>query len=185
MFFLMLKNNYDGSKCSRLYENHKDAMYRRAFKILRSAKDAEDAVHDSFERVLKYNYLQKIDENNFAHARNILCLICANVSKDFLRKYKKIDVFKKEEELFNIADPGSFNPENVLIDKETKNKIKEIIKSLPEIYKDVFLMNKIYEMSIAQISGITGEKEDTIRKRIKRAQEKIKIAFIKEIKYEK
>lgn len=185
MFFFMANNYEESSKCARLYMAHKDAMYRRAYKILHNEKDAEDAVHDSFERILKYNYLYKIDENNFAYTRNLPGMICSNVAKDYLKQIKRINMFEMEDSEFENLGSEYLNPENIAIGNETKDRIKDIINKLPEIYRDSFLMKKVYDMSVSQISGITGEKEETIRKRVLRAQEKIKIAFKKEADCEK
>lgn len=185
MFFIMANNYEESSKCARLYMAHKDAMYRRAYKIVHNEKDAEDAVHDSFERILKYSYLHKIDENNFAYTRNLLGMICSNVAKDYLKRIKKINMFEMEDSEFENLGSEYLNPENIAIGNETKDRIKDIINKLPEIYRDSFLMKRVYDMSVSQIAGITGEKEETIRKRVLRAQEKIKIAFKKEADYEK
>lgn len=185
MFFFMANNYEESSKCARLYMAHKDAMYRRAYKILHKEKDAEDAVHDSFERILKYNYLHKIDENNFAYTRNLLGMVCSNVAKDYIKQTKKINMFDIEDTEFENLGSEHFNPEDIVIGNETKNKIKDIINNLPEIYRDSFLMKRVYDMSVSQIAGITGEKEETVRKRILRAHEKVKLAFKKEADYEK
>ena len=94
-------------------------------------------------------------------------------------------MFEMEDSEFENLGSEYLNPENIAIGNETKDRIKDIINKLPEIYRDSFLMKRVYDMSVSQIAGITGEKEETIRKRVLRAQEKVKIAFKKEADYER
>ena len=63
MLFLFVENENDRNKTERLYKQYKYLIFSEANKILQDKHLAEDAVHQSFIKII--NNLHKIDENNW------------------------------------------------------------------------------------------------------------------------
>lgn len=67
----------------RLYRDHKSLMFQIAFRILNDASLAEDAVHQSFIKVIQN--IHKIDETDVVKTRNFLAIICRNMALNILK----------------------------------------------------------------------------------------------------
>ena len=59
---MFIGDAYNRSKLGRLYEDYKSRLFIAAKGILSDDALAEDAVHDTYVRIVKYMY--KIDESN-------------------------------------------------------------------------------------------------------------------------
>ena len=54
----------------------------------------------------------------------------------------------------------------------------ELIKKLPQEYRDVLFMKYVSDLSLGEIADIVGEKENTIAVRIHRGIKKLKELYI-------
>lgn len=158
-------------KIIRLYSTYGKRMYCEAYKYLNDKQLAEDALQQAFIKVIKY--LNKIDEKNCPNTRGYLVIISRTTAIDMLKKKSKdyptgID-FDNE-----IADEYTTEPSVMMLHKETVNELSEIIKELPHIYRDVFMLRIIQEHSRAEIADICGISVDAVDKRLSRAKKMIR-----------
>lgn len=163
------------NKAERLYYIHRNIMFQEAFEILQDCDLAADAVSESFMRIL--HHLDDIDLNNAEKTRNFLKVICRNVAIDIYRKNKR------EEELVfssavNFLPPKS--PEDILLDRESFNKIVNIIDHMDNIYKDVLILSRIHNLRTEDIAILLGISPDAVTKRLQRAKAEIKTKLAKE-----
>ncbi len=168
MFFAAIQNEQDKTKVERLYYQYRHLMYREAAFIAGNAQDAEDAVSESFIRII--NNLHKIDENNDARTRTFLVIICRNVAKDVFKK--KVHTAEYDDETYEHQN-GSANLDDIIISKETFAHAKEAIKSLDAKYQDVLLLKRVYGFSREEIAKIFGITVETVKKRLVRANQMI------------
>ena len=172
MFWMSIKNNDDRLKVERLYFEYRKLMYKEAYDILQDRFLAEDAIHESFIRII--NNLHKIDEINRPSTRSFLVIICRNVAKDIYKSKSKLNKVSDIEEYFSTeASNISSNPPDIVITRETLSKISEAIEKLNPIYRDVFLMRRVYGFSREEIANIFGISVETVKKRLVRAKVKI------------
>ena len=128
---------------------------------------AEDAVHDTYVRIVKYMY--KIDESNIGRTINFLLIICRNIS---------IDIYKKNRQIISIEDI-EYNidivstPLDVVITNDSIKRITDCIKRLKPIYRDVMLLKYDSDCNNEEISGLLNIKETTVRKRLERARREL------------
>lgn len=179
MFFIAIKNQQDSLKVERLYFTYRKLMCKEAYDILRDWHLAEDAVSESFIRII--NNLHKNDESDCPRTRSFLVVICRNVAKDIYKK--KTPVNEDEETISNISfeDINKVSDTlDILIKKETMEHIAAAIGSLDQIYRDVFLLRRVHGLSREEIASIFGINVETVKKRLTRAKLKIVTALERE-----
>ncbi len=176
----------ESEKIRFLYEKYKKIMYRSAKYILKDSELAEDAVHQTFLRVV--NNLHKIDIENDVKTKNFLVIICKNVAINMYNKnseindnitYLDFDSDKKND--IEFVKTPKLEPCNVLITKENVTTIVKAIEELPEIYRDVIILERFYGYSLKEISELLKIPYGTIKKRSERAREKLKDSLKKEV----
>ena len=177
---MMIEDKDKRTKAEVLYFANRMLMYKIAYEILGNKQQAEDAVHESFVRIIKN--LHKIDENNCPRTRNYLVIICRNVAIGMYNKTKNIK--DADYEVDNIADDKN-SPLNILINKEGLERLTALIMELKPIYRDVFLLRYSHGFSREEIAEQLGITVETVKKRITRAKKILAEKLEKEgIRYE-
>ena len=153
------------TKSERLYNAYGRLMYKTAFDILGDSHLSEDAVHESFVRIIKN--IDRIDEENTERTKSFLVIISRNVSLDMLRKRKK------ETETEDIPDPSP-GIDEIVINRDTLKRTAEAIRALDPKYRDVLLAVRVHNLSRRETAEMFGISEETVKKRLTRAKEKLK-----------
>lgn len=173
----------DAAKIERLYEKYNSIMYAEAYRILKDTPSAEDAVHQSFMKVM--NNLNKVDEDDEIRTRSFLSIICRNVSFDIYNKRTKeceyIDEMQNEDsDTVLQVESGMPSPCDELISKETYELVLKEIEKLPQIYKDVIILERMHGYSKKEIANLLNISYDTVKKRCARAYKKLAEVLQKE-----
>lgn len=158
------------SKFEKVYDEHKSHMKYVALNILKDNYLAEDAVHNSFLKII--NSPEKIDENEYNRTAAFLNIIVKREALNILKKERKGGIKEDiESEAVNISSP--VDVENLVIGKETVNRILSIVNDMKEIYRDVFVLYYTYNYTVKEISVLTEESEAVVYKRLQRAKHHI------------
>ena len=131
-----------------------DQLYRVAFIMLSNTHDAEDAVQETYVRML-IKHPQFIDEE---HGKAWLLRVCINICKNQIRFRKRHPQLELEEISIKI---DSFQEWEVL------NEISQ----LPGKLKDALILHAIEGYSIKEISTILKISEAAVKKRLQRGRE--------------
>ena len=88
---------------------------------------------------------------------------------------KRLKKSENEEELTDIHSStyADSDLENLIINKETLQKTKEIIEQLDPKYRDVLLLKRVYNMSREEIANFLNISPENVKKRLTRAKAKI------------
>lgn len=162
----------DKEAFSELVTNYSERIYNLALRILRNREDAEDVLQETFLTVL-----QKLD--TFDGRSNFftwIYRIATNASLMKLRKKRLVfaelpenpDMGPRHEEQIMVdwsQDP-SFNIQN----EEIKKIIDTAINQLSEIYRTVFILRDIEQLSIKETSKILDISEENVKIRLRRAR---------------
>ena len=168
MFFIILNTEEDVIFVEKLYNKYSKFMYKVAFGILKNQYDAEDSVQQTFLKLIdKYDKLDFSDERR---TRNLIGIICRNVSFNIYNKDKKV-VLTDDDTGMEPYSPN-FDLSVIIISKDNVNKVMEFIYGMDDIYREVVLL-KSQDLSIAEISDILNIKPNTVQKRLERARIKI------------
>lgn len=169
MFFTIMQNEDDRFKAERLYYKYRKLMYKEAYAVLNDRFLSEDAISESFIRII--NNLHKIDENDCPRTRSFLVIICRNVAKDIYKSRIKESTYDYLEDAVSSDNSAPLNnPQDIIISKESIERIAEIISHLDSKYKDVFILRRVYNMSREDIANIFGINVETVKKRLQRAK---------------
>lgn len=172
MFFMVIEDNDDIEKVMRLYYRYRKLLYKEACLILEDKQLSEDAVQETYEKVIKN--LHKINENNDANTRNYLATICRNTAKDIKKKSFPLNKCDKATEHMASSDSEEIpDALDIIIKRESVAEIAEAIEELDDIYRDVFIMRRVQNHTRKEIAEILNINIETVKKRLTRAKAKI------------
>lgn len=178
MLIFLMENQDDQLKIERLYEQHRYLMYSQAYKILQDKHLAEDAIQQSFVKII--SNLDKIDENNSPRTRNFMVIICVNTAKSINNKSLYLNRnYNVEDVDADMMDIGN-DPLDILIDKDSVKQITRAIEALNPIYRDILLLKRAYGYSRVEISELLEIPEETVKKRLARARKMLSQVLEKE-----
>ncbi len=168
-------------KVERIYHQYKNLMYQEAFQILKDQALTEDAVQQSFLKIM--DHIDKIEEKEIAKTRNFVVIICRNTALDIYKhrtylnnQADSIDLELEEEEtLVDVKEQSQ-----VVISKETVSRIKEAIANLPEIYRDIVMLEYLHNYSKEEIANLLNLSYETVKKRSLRARKMLAKSLEKE-----
>lgn len=141
----------------QVYHRYRQAMYRRAYRILGNEQDAEDAVHEAFIAIAK-NF-EKISSPKCHKTRSFVVTIVEN---------KAIDIYRKKQRQAHI---GLTEAKDVVHeDVHTDNALANCLLRLPENYRTVLLLKYEYGLSTREIARTLNISQANVSKRIERAK---------------
>ena len=165
-FYLSLIDDHSfDSKFERIYNKYEKALFRAAIKMTGDFYSAEEVLNDVFIKVAKH--IAEINEANEEMLKSLLYKMTKNAAIDYLRKNAK------HETVINIDTLTDLSSSDVSQDVESDleySALVEFIKKMPAIYRDVLVMNLVYEMPKKQIARIMNINANTVTSRIKRGK---------------
>ncbi len=151
-----------------LVERHYAELYRYAFSVLRDVRAAEDAVQDAFERAL--GALGRYPEGRLRNMRlrPWMYRITLNVARNRLRRRREVPV---EEVSAVEGDRSNENPEGVM-------DVLAALRRLPERQRVAVTLRYLQDLTYAEISGITGWPEGTVKTLVRRGLARLRSMMI-------
>ena len=159
---------------ARLYERYRQKMYATAFRILRNADDAEDAVADAVVRMLRH--IDQFTEiactdtaPSTAHRdRNeaLLCVYTRHAAIDICRRRRPTASI---DESYDLPDPAE-TPEDVTLAREQIDELRRAIDTINPDFREVILLRYAHDMSVREIADALELKEVTVRTRLLRGK---------------
>ncbi len=135
-----------------------NSILRLAYSYLHNMEDAEDILQ---ETLIKFVTTRPVFENE-KHRKAWLLTVASNLAKNRI-DYNKV---RQSEEL-NEEIAGAE-------DKEDLSFVWEAVKKLPGAQREVIHLFYQEGYQTAEIAGILGRKESTVRSDLRRAREKLK-----------
>ena len=164
----------DKSRAGLLFMKYHKSVYYTAMRILNNHSSAEDVVQKTFIRILKN--MHKIDDIDSARTKSFILKIARN---EALREYnisKKADIVSYEEYMTQEDYNANCNSDDVwqsYIEIHDRNKLKEVLKSLPEKYRTVIIYKYACGYSYKEIADILGITESNVSVLLTRAKQKL------------
>lgn len=164
IFYLsMLDTEEQKNKFEDLYLTYRKLMFYIANKILKDDFLAEDAVHQTFIKIIEI--IDKLEDVHCYKTKSYIVTMIKNQSINLYNKRKSTVTVPIEEMDRYLSD--DINPRFEEQDALTKAVIK-----LPTIYKEVLTLKYVQEFSNSEIAGILSISEAAVRKRLERAKAK-------------
>ncbi len=157
----------DDEAIAALVVQYATSLYRVAFSVVRNSAEAEDAVQETFVRVLRNRHkLPAIRD-----ARLWLVRITWNVVLDRKRRTKtrpETDDVADLERTLPCREPGG---EAAAIASEGYSKLLALIDMLPTKEREALLLSAVEELTTAEIASVLTTSESSIRSRLFRARQ--------------
>jgi RNA polymerase sigma-70 factor (ECF subfamily) len=162
----------DQEAFTELVELYSERIYNLGLRILKNPDDAADVLQETFIAV--YEKIHSFDgRSNFF---TWLYRIATNFALMKLRKEKRtIYTDQDMEEQFDDPEKMQIHewqdlPLRDMLNDEFRKHLDEAIDQLPEIYRSVFVLRDLENMSIKETSHVLGITESNVKIRLKRAR---------------
>ncbi len=159
------KSKLDKSSFSQIYKEYVKDIYGYAYSLVENQNEAEEVTSNTFLKALeKLSTFESKDKSIKAW----LFTIARNVVYDNYRKARELPVSDKIEDFPEISDS------NVKTDTKLQNDIKDLLKDLPEVTKEIIILKIWDEYKFKEIAKIINKDEDAVKKQFYRGIEKLK-----------
>lgn len=156
----------------KLVKEHARLVYRVAYAVLREHHDAEDAVQETFLRLLRYaNRLETVDNPKTWLAR-IAWRVAIDRSK--FRRRKREVALENSDRAFSEMPAAAASADEVLDGARIAAAVEKLIAGLPKKLREPLILSTIEEMSPREASAVLGINEAAVRSRVFRARQILK-----------
>lgn len=156
-------------KTDEIIDKYADMVYRIAVNETGNREDAQDIFQEVFLRLVCYR--DRI--SNEEHLKAWLIRVTINCAKKQKRSFWNRKVTSVEEAAKEQADSKAAKVYEMV--ENADSPVLQAVRELPEKYRSAVYLFYYEEMSIAQIGKLLGEKESTVKSRLYRAREILKI----------
>ncbi len=149
-----------------LVERHYARLYRYAFAVLRGEQAAEDAAQDAFERALTALGRYSEERLRAMMFRAWLYRITLNVVRNRLRRNREVP--EDPAKLSDVPRAGS---------DERREDIMDVLAALgrlPDRQRVAVTLRYLQDLPYAEISGVTGWPEGTVKTLVRRGLERLR-----------
>lgn len=168
--------NKDKKAFEKLVSHFGPNLLRYGIKMCGEREDALDVFQETLEKA--YTSLDQLKEPLalkkwlFKVAANA-CLMKRRKEKFTSEEIKIEDVMPDKERLQDEKDWENL-PERLFEEKEIREKLGEIVKSLPEKYKSVLILRDIENFSTEETAEILAISKEAVKMRLMRARAKVR-----------
>lgn len=159
----------------QLFEEHRDAVYRVAFRLTGRSEDALDVVQDAFIRA--FQQLARFERG--ASFKTWLLRIATNRALDLLRSRRvryavPLHPADEDDPRDAVADPDATIPDAALESSEAASAARAALESLPAEQRCVFSLHAEGGLTYGEIAEIVGVPIGTVMSRIFHARRKLR-----------
>ncbi len=175
----------DSHQFHRLIRPYERSLYVMALSMLRNEADAEDTAQEACLKAFR-NLSNFRADSKFG---TWLISITLNVARNRLRRNRlthmeSLDVPSEEQGHVSPALLRDWRevPSAVLERAEVRLMLQKAIVALPEIYREVFLLRDVEELSIKEAAETLGISEASVKVRLHRARTMLQKTLAPELK---
>jgi RNA polymerase sigma-70 factor (ECF subfamily) len=152
-----------------LYERHRDAIFRFAYRLLGAPALAEDIAHDCFLGLLRRPAAfdparASLRTYLYAAARNL-------VLKQFRRPGVEVTLEDLHDELHAEE---SEQPLRRLLAAEVSEAVRRAVLNLPPLQREALVLFEYEELTLAEIAAVVGADVGAVKARLARARENLR-----------
>lgn len=161
IYLQMIESPREQSKFEIIFNRYKNLMFSVAFSILRNEKDAEDAVHHAFVKIIEN--ISKISDPECPKTRGYVVTIVENTAINVYRRKKRHPILPLEEQV------------GLAVEYDGSNELARCMAKLPAHYRQVLLLKYHQGYTIQEIAKILGMTPASVAKIHQRAKAKLEI----------
>ena len=168
---LLLERAAGGDQAAfvELYERHRHAVFRFAYRLLGTVEMAEDITHDCFLSLIR-------QPGNFDPARGSLRTYLYSAARNLAFKYFRnsgretaIDDLIQEPPI-----PSRNQPLPRLLDEELSSKVQQAVASLAPLQREALVLFEYEGLPLSEIASIVGADVGAVKARLHRARERLR-----------
>jgi RNA polymerase sigma-70 factor (ECF subfamily) len=152
-----------------LYERHREAVFRFAYRMLGVSAQAEDVTHDCFLSLIRR---PEGFDGHRARLRTYLLGAARNLSLKLLsRRGQEVTLEEVNEE------PGlerAEEPLRKLLDEELAFEVSRAVATLPPLQREALVLFEYEELSLKEIAAIAETDVGTVKARLHRARRRLR-----------
>ena len=171
-----IENDTQRNELEEFYKENLNNFLYLAYSNLHNTSDAEDAVQEAFRRIAEK------PEIFFAVPLNdrirYVFIIVKNVSVETFNKKNKAIFEQISDECFYDEDQPSL--EDSILGKISSNELKEFIKALPPLQRDVLTLRCVVGLSTAETANSLNISQSAVKERLRLARKAIHNFVVKE-----
>lgn len=145
---------------------HGRLVFRVAYSVLRNREDAEDAVQETYIRLMRQD-LRKIDDPRLWLAR-----VAWRIAIDRTRKHPTLSL-DADDQYHEVADVAPRADQTVL-EAEMQAQLEKMIEALPKALREAVRLSTVDGMTSADVAQVLGIPEGTVRTRMSRARQMLR-----------
>ncbi len=149
-----------------LVDQYAGALYRVAYSVLRNPADAEDAVQETFLRVLRHRH----SLGDVRDHRVWLIRIVWNIVLDRKRRAKSRPETDDVDELARVLPSTGLSAEQVTAAAQHHARVLACVDRLPVKERQVLILSAFEELTSVEIASVLGITESSVRSRLFRAR---------------
>jgi RNA polymerase sigma-70 factor (ECF subfamily) len=150
------------SEFREAYRQHKDVLYRFAWRMTGSAAAAEDLVQDCF---LLFWRNAALFHHERGTLRSFLIGVTRNLALKRLRKERPFDELEEESAVCGQIDPAV---------RERGQMVEQAVAALPPLQRETLILAEYEELSLEEIASATGAELAAVKSRLHRARQNLK-----------
>jgi RNA polymerase sigma factor (sigma-70 family) len=164
---------------------HKSRIYTAIYMIVKDRYTAEDLLQETFIKAI--NTIKGGRYNEEGKFLPWISRIAHNLAIDHFRREKRYPevVLEDGSRLFNSMEFSEESAESKQVFKETRSRLRDYIKELPDEQKHVLIMRHYLEMSFQEIADRTGVSINTALGRMRYALINLRKKMTKHRAYDK
>ncbi len=159
----------DQAAFQQLYERHRNAVFRFAYRLSGSVENAEDLTHDCFLSLIKR--VASFDPAR-ASLRTYLLAATRNLWLKQLRTLGRESGLDEFDENDFIAVGKA--PLGRLLDNELSLKVAQAVSSLPPLQREALVLFEYEGISLNEIASMVGSDIGAVKARLHRARERLR-----------
>jgi RNA polymerase sigma-70 factor (ECF subfamily) len=166
--------NTAADPCTQVVEravlDHAHLVYRICYSVLRHPEDAEDAVQETFLRVLRHR--KRLEE--VLDQRSWIARIAWRMALDRKKRRPQAALEDVAGALAQLRS-SALGAEELMISAESLRLLEVLLDKLPSPLRDVVILSTVEEMSPRDIAQVLGIPEATVRSRHFRARQMLRL----------
>lgn len=168
--FSVIEDTVQRNKLEEFYKENINCFLNIAYLKLHNKNDAEDAVQEAFCEIARQpdKFFSVAPKNRVGY----MVAVIRNIASDMFNKKNKIPLEELDEE--DSYDDNPFSFEDSMIGKVSRDELKQFIKSLPPLQRDVLTFRCLMGFSTAETAEKLNISQSAVKKRLHLAKEAIR-----------
>lgn len=166
-----------------LMRRYNRRLYRLARALLRDETEAKDALQDAY--LCAYRSIGQFRGNSAISTwlSRIVLNECLARKRRTTRRQNVVPIVSWESNMKSVADVAdpAERPDNAFSRAQMRSVLERKVSDLPEIFRVVFVMRSVEELSVEETAQCLGIPEETVRSRHFRAKGLLRESLAKDV----